>query len=144
MANPPRDAEGRVEPYDDPDISDEAYVVRYIPSQGLAPDGHGGRRLSSGAFSPTSKGRDPHRGMSVDLLEPMLNGGLPMSGHRTPLHEAVVKLRVGGLRSLGLKVGKDPVPGRNPYHTSVWGVTSKNKRAICELAEWIDKPSDVT
>jgi hypothetical protein len=81
--------------------------------------------------------------MSVDLLEPMLNNGLPMSGRRTPIHEAVVKLKVGGLRSLGLKVGKDPVPGSNPYHTAVWGVTKRNKGAICELAEWIDKPPDV-
>ncbi len=142
MANPPRDADGRVTPYDDPEIPDDADVVRYVPSEGLAPDGHGGRRLSTGAFSPSSRDRDPYRGMSVDLLAPMLKDGLPMSGRKTSDHEGVVKLKVGALRSLGLEIGKDPVPGSNPYHCAVWGVNKSNRKNICKLAEWIDKPPD--
>lgn len=142
MANPPRDAGGRVIPYDDPEIPDDAYVVRYVTSQWLAPDGRGGRRLSTGAFSPTSKNRDPYRGMSVDLLEPMLKDGLPMSGRMTSSHEGVVKLRVGALRTLGLQVGHDPLPD-NPYHTAIWEVTKRNKKEIWRLAEWIVKPSSI-
>ena len=143
MATPPRDAEGRAKPYDDPDLSDDAYVVRYIPPEGLTSDGSGGRRLSTGAFSPTRKDRDPYRGMSGDVLELMLRDGLPLTGRKGPQHEGVVKLKVGDLRGLGLKVGKDPTQ-ENPYHVSVWGVATRKKRKnVCEKAEWIDKPSDV-
>ena len=39
MPEPPRDASGAVIPHDDPSISDDDFVVRYIPHEQLTPDG---------------------------------------------------------------------------------------------------------
>ena len=141
---PPRDDDGRVRPHDDPAIPDEAFVVRYIASGQFVPDraAGAGRRLSKGAFSASSKDRDPYQGMSADLLQPMIADGLPPTGQRKPIHEAVVRLQVGKLRSLGLWVGKDPKE-HNPYHVCVWGVTPHLRKKILDLAEWVEKPPDV-
>ena len=78
MGAPPRDSEGRVVPHDDADIPGDAYVLRYIVSAWLKPHQSvpGRRRLSSAAFSPSSKRHDPYQGMSVGLLQPMLDAGL--------------------------------------------------------------------
>lgn len=143
MGIPPRDSEGRVKPHDDRDIPNDAYVLRYIPPNWLTPDGHGGRRLSKGAFSPASISRDPYRSMSVDLLQPMLDDGLSPSGRKPADHEAVVRLKIGDLRNLGLKVGPDPGKNDDPYHAGVWGVERQHRKKIRELSAWVEKPPDV-
>jgi hypothetical protein len=137
------DSAGRVRPYDDDSISGDAYLVRYIHGRWLVPDGAGGRRLSKGAFSPSSEVRDPYRGMSTDILDLILHDGLSPIERKPPGHEGVVKLKVEGLRNLGLMVGYDPIDDVNPYHGSVWGVTSALRRRLVQMCEWIEKPLDV-
>ena len=144
MGAPPRDSDGRVVPHDDPDIAENAYVLRNIVPEWLTahPTLPAQRRLSSAAFSPSSKPRDPYQGMSVDLLQPMLDAGLPATGGKGAKHEAVVRLRVGELRRLGLQVGQDPRDA-NPFHAAVWGIKKGMKSKILNLCEWVDKPDDV-
>ena len=144
MGNPPRDSEGRVKPHDDPDIPNDAYVLRYIPTGWLRPDKRGGRKLSSAVFGGSSRSRDPYQSMSVDLLKPMLDDGLPPVGRKLADHEAVVRLKVGDLRDLGFKVGPDPGNKNDPYHVGVWGVKSRHREKIRDMAEWVDKPADVS
>ena len=144
MGAPPRDSDGRVVPHDDTDIPEDAYVLRNIVPDWLKSDSKlpGRRRLSSAAFSPSSKARDPYQGMSVDLLQPMLDAGLPPTGGKGAKHEAVVRLRVGELRRIGLRIGPDP-RDTNPFHAAVWGVKKGTKTKILKLCEWVDKPDDV-
>lgn len=137
------DAAGRVKPYDDKSISSEARLVRYVHRCWLVPDGTGGRRLSKGAFSPSSEERDPYRGMSTEILELMLNDGLSPTERKPQDHEAVVTLNVEALRSLGLMVGHDPIDEVNPYHAGVWGITRALQKRLLQMCEWIDKPPDV-
>ena len=144
MGEPPslRDPAGRMIPCDDPDTSNEAYLVRYVHRLWLAPDNAGGRRLSKAAFSPSSEARDPYRGMSTELLHLILNDGLSPLDRKPADHEGSVKLKVGDLRRLGLSIAHDPVEG-NPYHASVWGVTRATQKQMLRMYEWIDKPLDV-
>lgn len=137
------DSAGRVKPYDDDGISGEVYLVRYIHRCWLVPDGTGGRRLSKGAFSPSSEERDPYRGMSAEILDLILQDGLSPTERKPQDHEAIVKLKVEDLRSLGLIVGHDPINDVNPYHASVWGVTRALQKRLLQMSEWMDKPVDV-
>lgn len=137
------DSAGRVKPYDDDSISGEAHLVRYVRRQWLVPDGAGGRRLSKGAFAPSSAQRDPYQGMSTDILELILKDGYSPAERMPPGHEGAVTFKVEELRNLGLKVGHDPIDGLNPYHAGVWGVRRIHQKRLLELCEWIEKPSDV-
>jgi hypothetical protein len=137
------DSAGRVKPYDDKSISGEVRLVRYIHRRWLVPDGTGGRRLSKAAFSPSSEERDPYRGMSTEILDLILSDGLSPTERKPQDHEAIVKLKVEDLRSLGLMVGHDPINDVNPYHASVWGVTKSLQKRLVQVCEWIDKPLDV-
>ncbi len=142
---PPRDNEGRVQPHDDLDIPPDAFVLRYIGREWLKPhpDLPDRRRLSSGAFSPSSKRLDPYQGMSVDLLQPMLDAGISPTDRKGDKYEAIVKLRVADLRQLSLLVGPDPRPS-NPFHAAVWGIKKDTaKKNLRKLSEWVDKPEDV-
>ena len=144
MGAPPRDSNNRVVPHDDADIPDDACVLRMIVSQWLKehPSLIGRRRLSSGAFSPSSKERDPYQGMSVDLLQPLLDAGLSPADRKGQKYEAIVKFRVRDLRELGLHVGPDPLD-TNPFHAGVWGCKSGTRTKLMKLYEWVDRPDDV-
>jgi hypothetical protein len=80
--------------------------------------------------------------MSMELLHLMLNDGLSPLDRKPADHEGSVKLKVGDLRDLGLRVAHDPIEG-NPYHASVWGVTRAMQKQMLRMCEWVDKPSDV-
>jgi hypothetical protein len=144
MGAPPLDAEGRVVPHDDADIPGDAYVLRYIVPDWLKPHHSlpGRRRLSSAAFSPSSKRYDPYQGMSVDLLQPMVDAGLSPTDRKGDKYEAIVQLRVRDLRSIGLQVGPDPLPS-NPFHAAVWGVKEATRNRVIKFYEWLEKPDDV-
>ena len=144
MGAPPRDSDGRVVPHDDADILGDEYVLRYIVPDWLKPHSSlpGWRRLSSAAFSPSSKRYDPYQGMSVDLLQPMLDAGLPPTGRKGQAHEAVVRLLVRDVREIGLQVGSDPLD-TNPYHAAVWGVKEGARKRLMKVYEWVEKPDDV-
>jgi hypothetical protein len=95
-----------------------------------------------GSVQPSSKRYDPYQGMSVDLLQPMIDAGLPPTGRKGEKHEAVVRLRVQDLRDVGLQVGPDPSDS-NPFHAGVWGVKEGASKQLMKLYEWVDKPDDV-
>ena len=137
------DSAGRVKPYDDDSISGDAYLVRYVHREWLVPDDDGGRRLSKAAFSPSSIQRDPYQGMSTEILDLILRDGSSPAERRPRDHEAAVMLKVEHLRSLGLKVGHDPIDDINPYHVSVWGVKRSHQKRLLGLCQWLDKPADV-
>jgi hypothetical protein len=130
MRKPPlRDQHGKIVPHDHPEILDEHHVIRHTVSQDLCPD-EDGKRLSSGAFSESTGG-----GMSVDIEDWMKVDGLdPLHYVTDPTHGAV-RLKVGDLRKLGLKVGWDP-DDANRHHGAVWGIGngSKRRRRVLEIA----------
>ena len=143
MPAPKRDSDGKVTPHDDLGISDDDFVLRYVDSHHLHPDGQGGRSLSSALFSPSSKGRDKYQSMSTDILQPMLDDGLPGTGRKRANHVGVVKIKVGDLRALGFKVGYDPGEDNDQYHVGVWGLKKGDRPSIYEIFQWVDKPVDV-
>lgn len=144
MATPPRDKNGLVKPHDDQNtIPDGAEVVRYIHRQWLTPNPDGTRRLSTGAFSGSSKDRDPYQGMSGDMLDRLNDRGLDPATRMPPEHEGAVLIQAGGLRSLGLKVGPDPTLENDPFHASVWGVKKSHRKTIKAMSKWLIKPPDV-
>lgn len=139
MADPPRDKDGNIIPYDDPNIVDADGLLRYIdPDNHLAPDKNsGGWRISSGAFSESSH---PGGGMSVDLEHPLIAAtGSNVTRLPTP-DFGLVRLVAGEMRELGCNVGSTPKED-NPYHCDVWGINKKSKkREICAKARIITKP----
>lgn len=143
MPSPKRDSDGKVTPHDDPRISDDDFLVRYVHTNHLHPDDKGGRYLSEALFSPSSKARDKYQSMSTDILQPMLDDGLPNTGRKGANHEGVVKMRVGDLRGLGFKVGYDPGENNDPYHVGVWGLRKGDRGKIYEKFQWVEKPADV-
>lgn len=81
--------------------------------------------------------------MSTDILQPMLDDGLPRTGRKKINHEGVVAIRVGDLRGLGFKVGYDPGENGDPYHVGVWGLKKGDRAKIYAIFKWVDKPADV-
>lgn len=139
MAQPPRDENGVVVSHDDPDILDDDGLIRYIhPSQVIKDKHRGCKRLSSGAFSPSST---PPHGMSVDLERPMVEAESDNLAKLPDTDYGAVRLIAGDMRELNHKVGSNPMPN-NPYHGEVWdiGPGKAARRRISEKAVWIKKP----
>jgi len=140
MAVPPQDGDGHVQPHDDHQIlPDDARVMRKIQRSWMIPT-DGFRRLSKGAFSETSKDRDPYQGMSVDMLDLLERDGFSLECRLAPEHIGAVALRVGDLRSLDLMVGPDPGRSGDAYHANVWGVTNNIRKKILRVSYWIVGP----
>lgn len=146
MPNPDRNGGGRVIPYNDPEIDNNQILIRLISNQQIHENNDGSRRVSSGGFSPTSKTRDPYRGMSVDLLSYLLVNGIdPADPSYHPEVEVIMSLKVGEVRQAvpKLLIGHDPKPD-NPAHCNIWKVsTTGNKRALLRSANWIRRPENV-
>ena len=100
--------------------------------------------MSSAAFSPSSKRYDPYQGMSVDLLQPMVDAGLSPTDRKGDKYEAIVQLRVRDLRSIGLQVGPDPLPS-DRFSRSRLGSKGSNEKPSGQsnFYEWLEKPDDV-
>ena len=144
MATPPKDDDGFVEPHDDRQtIPDNAYLIRYIIDGHLYPNPDGTRRLSTGAFSASSKARDRYLGMSADMLGHLDLQGVDPAQRMREGHVGAVKIQAGKLRSLGFQVGPDPTKANDPFHASVWGVKKRHRKDILDAAEWVIKPDDV-
>jgi hypothetical protein len=144
MAAPPKDADGYVEPHDDPrEIPDDSYVVRRISREWLKPAAGNRRELSKGAFAPSSKSHDRYQGMSVDILDRLNDDGVNPASRLKSNQEAAVIIRVGDLRQLGLKIGPDPTQNNDKYHASVWGVKGTHRKRIKALSDWLFRPVDV-
>jgi hypothetical protein len=82
--------------------------------------------------------------MSVDLEKSLIGAGLTAAS-QVPLGAGAVRLRVGSVRRLGLKIGSDPIPPNNPdgipenpHHGQVWGVRGSFRRKLHGLVEdWV-------
>ena len=82
--------------------------------------------------------------MSVDLGQSLEAGGLDEAA-MVPVGFGAVRLRVGRVRLIGLRVGSDPIseassahPTGNPHHGQVWGVKTSYKRKLRDLVEdWV-------
>lgn len=138
MADPPRDKDGNVKPYDDPDIGNADGLLRYIdPDNHLTPDKNTGQwRISSGAFSESSH---PGGGMSVDLERPLIAATGSNMGRLPTPDFGLVRLVTGDMRQLGCDVGSTPKKG-NPFHCDVWGISKRLRREISAKASIIKKP----
>ena len=134
-ANPPRNQQGTIVPHDHPDISDDHYVIRHTNPNDLCPDGAGGSRLASGAFSESSEG-----GMSVDIEDWAVADGLDSLHYVTDPTNGAVRIRVGELRKQGFQVGWHP-DDAHPHHGLVWGIGngSKRKRRVKAIAQTVRK-----
>ena len=131
---PERDSAGEIVPHDHPEIRDHEHVIRHIMPNEMVPDGNGGRRLSSGAFSEFSGG-----GMSVDIEAWMMADGSSFQNYLGGPQKGAVRVNVGALRQLGLKVGWDPDHG-HAHHGAVWGIKSSTRRKIRDLADVLRLP----
>lgn len=139
MGDPPRDENGQITPYDDPDILDKDSLLRRIHPTHIVPNKNaGGHRLSSMAFSESST--DPPGGMSVDVEPWMLASGVnPCS----KLEEgfSMARLIAGDMRNLRFRVGQTPTEDNNPYHADVWNPRPRESRKIDvqDKFEWVVK-----
>jgi len=104
----------------------------------LTEDADGRKRISSGAFSPSS---DPPGSMSVDLERPMFEAGVePLSRLPGPDWGAVAFV-VGSLRGMDLRVGSDPLP-ENPFHGGVWGTKrGRVRKGLLKLFVLLNEPA---
>jgi hypothetical protein len=136
---PPRGPDGKIIAHDHPEILDEHHVIRHTTPHDLAPEGNG-QRLSSGAFSESEGG-----GMSVYIEEWMKADGLDPLHYSTEPSHGAVRLNVGELRQLGLKVGWDP-DDAPPHHGGVWGIGngSKGKRRVRGIATTVKQADGET
>jgi len=135
---PQRDAQGKIEPHDHPEIHDDCHVIRHIiPPHDL----HEGR-VSSGAYSESTIS-GIRCGMSVDIECWMTNDGLASLHYVTDPTHGATRLRVGFLRSLGMKVGWDPDNGHQ-HHGAVWDITTSFRKRMQKSAVTVRKAAGET
>jgi hypothetical protein len=136
------------EPHNHPEIDDSDLLIRRVdPVQHVVYDENRGcRRISSKAFQPSGQ---INGGMSIDIEKLIVDGGLdPAVFVVTPKHRGAVAFSADAARTVGLRVGYDPVDG-NPYHGEVWGGNRPNKftgtqeKAIRAAARWYVPITDV-
>ncbi|MGH0263279.1 hypothetical protein NKY45_17595 [Sinorhizobium meliloti] len=148
LKQPSRDAAGKVEPHDHPEIADEDTLIRRIdPSQHVVHDENRNcMRLSSKAFQPSS---EEGGGMSVDIEKLMIGDEVEPAAYVTnPKYLGSIRFPAGAARAEKLRVGYDPLP-ENPYHGEVWGETRPNRfsrtqqKAICGASNWLVQITDV-
>ena len=127
---------------DDPAVSDDALLLRRVPSGHFLYD-HNLRRFraKSCAFEDHPN-RSP---MSVLLASVLEEAGRPveeaLAGHEG---FALAAIRAGLARQHGQGVARDPVPGE-PAHAVVFGKKTRSvSRALAKGARWIVPPPDYT
>lgn len=122
--DPPRDADGCVEPHDHEQIQDEDIMLRGIPEWQILPTPDGGRRISSGAFSGTNCERDKYGGLSLGakrVLECLEKTTEEWAAGR---YLAVVCIPAGMLREAGVQIGWDPQEN-DPAHCNAWDASGR-------------------
>ena len=145
MFNPPKDASGEVIPHDEPNLAGSSGFIRFInPDFHVVPDDNtGGKRISSAAFKATNG--DPSYGMSGDLEQSVIAGGLD-AVDVVPTGFGAVRLLVSDIRGLGHAVGSDPIlPGNqfglppDPHHGQAWGVKTKthSQKLLRAISDWV-------
>ena len=116
MRTPPRDADGCVEPHDHEQIQDEDIMLRGIPAQWIKPAPDGGRRISSGAFQPSS---DKYGGLSLGAKKVLECLEMTTEEWSAGRFSAVVCFPAGMLRSAGIQIGWDPLD-EDSAHCNAW------------------------
>jgi len=143
MAVPPKDAGGNVLPHDDPDIAPNEGLLRKIhPEYHLAedPTSPSGFRLSSTAFTESSKSESLYGGMSVNL-ESFVPDPAALVGPEWGL----LRLKAKSVRDKDYLVGSEPLPD-DPTHANVWhkpaGKPNAPLKRIYKAAdyEWVIEP----
>ena len=132
MRPPPLDKDGCVEPHDHEQIRDEDIMLRGIPAQFVMPTPDGGRRISPGAFSPSSPSRDKYRGLSLGAKKVLECLEKTTEEWSNGLYVAVVCVPAKMLRDEGVQIGWDPQESE-PSHCNAWGVSglpSSRKKAL--------------
>lgn len=140
---PPLDGNGEVVPHDHSGILPSDGVIRRISEQQIVIDDKiGGKRISSLAFKPSTKGV---HGMSVDLQAQIEEAGHNAREYvSTPRWIGSVRFEAGALRAESFQVGCEPLRD-NPFHGEVWGTFSKRKqRRLREICEWFVTIEDVS
>jgi hypothetical protein len=117
--------------YPETRLRGEFRFIRTIQSDHIAPDGEGGYRLSSKAFSPSRS----DGGISGDLEELLQKDGLPPTGAPVLLPRTVgaYTLYVSEIRDEGLAVKHDPVP-TDWYHGGIFGSKNSTKNRLLKKA----------
>jgi hypothetical protein len=135
-AKPVRDSSGVVVPHDDSNIADCGYLIRHINPEyhTCLDENFGCRRIASSAFS-ASKG-DPDFGMSSDIGQLLDEAGRPQDA-MVPSGFGAVRVQVGPMRQIPLKVGSDPEPA-NEFHGQAWGVKDRIRNKVHRLViDWL-------
>jgi hypothetical protein len=132
-SEPPRGQHGKIQPHDHEEILDRHWVIRHIVETDLHSESSGLIRVGSGAYSESSDG-----GMSVDIEDWMIADGLSSLYYLGNPDHGAVRLSVGALRRLGLKVGWDP-DGGHRHHGGVWDIRSSHRRKIAKMAITVRK-----
>jgi hypothetical protein len=134
--DPPTDLHGNVVAHDDQAIVPASMLIRHINEAAhvVFDENRNCRRIARLAFSATSG--DPDDGMSVDIGQLLAEAGLQEDA-QVPRGMGAVKLEVGQVRALVLRVGSDPIP-TNKYHGQVWGVKdSKRQKLHSVVVDWV-------
>jgi hypothetical protein len=131
----PHDAAGKTLPHDHAEIGPDDFLIRYTTPNDLHYDeATTMNRVTSGAYTEATDG-----GMSTLHHGWMTEAGLEIMHYAKQPMFGAVRLRVGDLRTIGLKVGYDPQPD-NPHHCAVWGLSSGSRRKrVQRLAQTVKK-----
>ena len=124
MDPPQRDSEGVVVPHDHPQIYADDTMLRGIPAQHIITTCDGGRRISSGAFSPSS---DKYEGMSLGARKILDCAAVSIERWAESRFDAVVCFPASELRNRGAKVGWDP-DSDDRAHCNAWGKLTKGDK----------------
>lgn len=106
-------------------------MLRGIPTHCIIPTADGGRRISSGAFGPSS---DKYQGMSLGAKKILDCAKASVEEWAGGRFDAVVCFPASKLREVGVEVGWDPVPD-DPAHCNAWGrLTTGHKKRLAKDA----------
>ena len=112
-------------PHDHRQIDAEDTMLRGVPCRWVLPTTDGGRRISSGAFNPSSEAEDKYKGMSLGAKKILDCLGTNLDEWAGGRFCAIVWFPVSDLRGGGVKVGWDPTPD-DPAHCGAWGSVPKS------------------
>lgn len=137
MTGPPPQAALSGEQYqDDPNIPDNAKLLRRIPG-GRFTEKAGARVPNSDCFKNSSDGT----GTSIDIWEDDWSPQKCLEGQAEGF--GVVAVTAGQLRGLGIGVIRAPLPD-NPHHALLQGPKGKKTlKKLAKLCEWEIMPSEI-
>lgn len=129
-------ADGKIDqqlPIDDATIADDTELWRRIHPTHIVPDGRGGKRVSSAAFTNSKDGSF----MSVVIGEEQVTAERVLCGN---LNQGLFTFTAGFARSVGQRIIRKPIQ-EEPLHGEVCGKkTSSVKNSLSRGGRWIFIP----